>query len=99
MIGPANAQRARITLAAGGQTAQSRMREAGPIILSSAVAPPVEALDHPAWCGVSPRGKRIRRVRRAHLPICFNYAIGAGRAIPSAAMKRAEFRGKVQFIK
>src|ERR1017187_631618 len=31
MIGPAIAQRARITLAAGRQTAQSRMREAGPM--------------------------------------------------------------------
>src|SRR5258708_30896078 len=31
MIGPAVAQRARITLAAGRQTAQSRMREAGPM--------------------------------------------------------------------
>jgi hypothetical protein len=31
MIGPANAQRARITLAAGKESAQSRMREAGPM--------------------------------------------------------------------
>ena len=31
MIGPAVAQRARITLAAARQTAQSRMREAGPM--------------------------------------------------------------------
>jgi hypothetical protein len=39
MIGPANAQRGRITLAAERQTAQSRMREAGPIILSRVRAP------------------------------------------------------------
>jgi hypothetical protein len=31
MIGPAVAQRARVTLAAARQTAQSRMREAGPM--------------------------------------------------------------------